>query len=142
VGAMGREIDAVLAAVVPAREPLVVADWGAMLGESAGLGRSGVVAAGRGTRECFVVVGVTTRTIAIVPVIPRRGLCAMIARARLVPRLECAELLPRRDVIVEHGRVERRTDRIALPVRFVRRDGSARLVELYDDPLGWLAAWW
>lgn len=136
---MGRDIDAVLTAVVPAAEPLVVADWGAIRGETIGLGRVQLSAQLLGVPSEFLVVGITTRTVILVPVSLRRTVAARVWHRRLQPRLEAAELLPRVEVIVERAAPEWRGGVVAVAVRFVRRDGSACLVELYDDPVGWAA---
>jgi len=67
-----------------------------------------------------------------------RGVCARLCRRRLIPHLTASELLARSEVIVERGRLEHRDGRPVVPVRFARRDGSASLIEMQDDPLAWL----
>ncbi|HEU0035652.1 MAG TPA: hypothetical protein VFQ53_33805 [Kofleriaceae bacterium] len=139
MGALRRDIEAVLAAIAPAGEPVVVSDVGVVRGADAGCGRAGLFARVLGQARELVVVGLTVRTLVIVPVVAVRGrLRTVVARAchgRLVPALETAEVLARDEVIVERGEL----DGGALPVRFVRPDGRSTLVEMVDDPLGWIA---
>ena len=135
--AVWRDIDAVLAAILPAGEPLVVSDVGVVRGETAGLGRTGLFAQLLAMARELVVVGITVRTIAIVPVVAVRGPLARGCRRRLVRRGGSEELLPRDAVIVERGDLDRRAGHLVVPVRFVRHDGSALLVEMHGDPRAW-----
>ena len=137
MGAMGREIDAVLAALIPAGEPLVVSDYGVLRGCDAGLGRTQLYARARARSRELIVVGVTVNRLVLVPVYPVRGLRARLCCQRLMPHLAASEQLARSEVIVERGKLERRGDGLVLPVRFVRRDGTASLIEMHGDPVAW-----
>jgi len=110
-------------------------DWGADRGEHAGLGR-GVIAHARAaaTLHDWLVAAVTDDAIVLVPV-KRVGLLRRFARRR-GPRVE---VLRRGHVIVEIGDTERAFGARITPVRFVRRDGSARLVEFRAVPSPWRA---
>jgi hypothetical protein len=127
---MRRQLEAVLAALIPRGELLVFCDYGAIRGEDAGLGRIRLLEHATRDPRDQVAVGITTRTVLLVPV-QRCGLL----RTRL-QRVGRVELLPRTEVIVERGAVD---ELGRIPIRFVRRDGSACLVELVDDPAGWAA---
>lgn len=130
---MRRKLEAVLAAVIPHGELLVACDYGAIRGENAGLGSSQLYAHVTRKPRDHVAIGITSRSVVFVPI-----RLVGVFRTKLDPRRdEPLEILPRTDVIVELGTVDELGGRRAVPVRFVRRDGSARLVELYDDSDQW-----
>jgi hypothetical protein len=110
-------------------------DYGADRGEHAGLGR-GVLAHARAaaTLHDWLAATVTDDVIVLVPV-KRVGLLRRFVPRRGPP----VEVLHRADVILEIGATERAFGARITPVRFVRRDGSARLVEFRADPSPWRA---
>jgi len=111
-------------------------DYGADRGAHAGLGR-GVIAHARAgaTLHDWLVAVVSDDAIMLVPV-KRVGLCGR----RFARRAGLAvEVLWHRDVIIEIGATERAFGARITPVRFVRGDGSARLVEFRADPSPWRA---
>lgn len=117
----------VLVAVLPRGEALELADWGMIRGDDAGLGRVGLFARTTRSVRDHLLVGITARLVILL----RVDVTGVVCR-RFVPRAE-PELLRRDEVIVERGA----TDGRSVPVRFVRRDGSACLVELYGAPAAW-----
>jgi len=111
-------------------------DYGADRGEHAGLGR-GVIAHARSgaTLHDWLVAAVTDTAIVLVPV-KRVGLLGR----RFARRAGLAvEVLPHQEVIIEIGATEHAFGARITPVRFVRRDGTARLVEFRADPSPWPA---
>jgi hypothetical protein len=125
-----REAKSILAGVSP-HDTILLCDFGAIRGEDAGLGRVQLLAQAVRDPSEHVVVGMTPRSVVLVPVSVQRGLF----RDRLRPL--GVEILARSEVIMEVGPVDTRGSRRFVPVRFVRRDGSACLVELYGTPEAW-----
>lgn len=83
-----------------------------------------------------IAIAVTASSIVVAPIQVTTGLFGTTF-APLGP----AEVLPRDSVILEvRGMRELGRGRRAVLVELVRRDGSARVVELYDNPCEW-AAW-
>ena len=83
-----------------------------------------------------IAIAVTPCSIVVAPIQLTTGLFGTMF-APLGP----VEVLARDSVIVEvRGMRELGRGRRAVLVHLVRRDGSARVVELYDNPLEW-AAW-
>ena len=133
MGAVWRRLETVLAAVVPRGEALVLCDYGAVRGETAGLGAAELFERARHPRD-HVVIGLTERSVVVVPVL-----------GALRPLRRCSdravEILARDGVIIEvaAGAADQLGGVRAVPVRFVRRDGSACLLELHGDPAHWFS---
>jgi len=115
---------------------LLWCDYGAERGAHAGLGRGVIAHALSGaTLHDWLVAAVTDDAVVLVPVVRVGLLGRRFARRAGVG----VEVLRRGRVILEIGATERAFGARVTPVRFVRGDGSARLVEFRADPSPWRA---
>ena len=115
MGALQAKIEALLAPLCD--EPIQLCDYGT-------------------EAIAHIAIAVTPYSIVVTPIQVATGLFG----TTLAP-LGPAEVLARDSVIVEVcGMRELGRGRRAVLVQLVRRDGSARVVELYDNPSEW-AAW-